>query len=154
MLSVNNILAPKDGSPITTPTQDMILGKLLSDSIRVWKRETRRRKRETAKYFTDIDEMLMAYQNHEVGLHAKVKVRRCIRMKNDTRGRLVESTVGRFIFNSADSAGPGICRQRREDPYALEIDFLCDKKKLGVRLSTGAIGSHGNTGTAHHAGLY
>ncbi|MDD4186485.1 MAG: DNA-directed RNA polymerase subunit beta', partial [Eubacteriales bacterium] len=74
MLSVNNILAPKDGSPITTPTQDMILGSYYLTHPGVEERNTVAEKGD-GKVFTDIDEMLMAYQNKEVGLHAKVRVR-------------------------------------------------------------------------------
>ena len=45
-----------------------------------------------------MDEMLMAYQTGTVGIHARVKVR-MYKDENDTEGRIVESTVGRFIFN-------------------------------------------------------
>ena len=99
MLSVNNILAPKDGSPITTPTQDMILGSyyLTHPGQEEGKRNSDAEKGD-GKVFTDLSEMLMAYQTGMVGLHARVKVR-MYADENDTRGRLVESTVGRFIFN-------------------------------------------------------
>ncbi len=144
MLSVNNILAPKDGSPITTPTQDMILGSYYLTHPGVEERNTAAEKGD-GKIFTDIDEMLMAYQNHEVGLHAKVKVR-MYKDEEDTRGRLVESTVGRFIFNQEIPQDLGFV-DRDADPYALEVDFLCDKKKLGLIIDK-CYGAHGNTGTA------
>ena len=144
MLSVNNILAPKDGSPITTPTQDMILGSYYLTHPGVEERNTAAEKGD-GKIFTDIDEMLMAYQNHEVGLHAKVKVR-MYKDEEDTRGRLVESTVGRFIFNQQIPQDLGFV-DRDADPYALEIDFLCDKKKLGQIIDR-CYRMHGNTGTA------
>ena len=144
MLSVNNILAPKDGSPITTPTQDMILGSYYLTHPGVDERNTAAEKGD-GKIFTDIDEMLMAYQNHEVGLHAKVKVR-MYKDEEDTRGRLVESTVGRFIFNQQIPQDLGFV-DRDADPYALEIDFLCDKKKLGQIIDR-CYRMHGNTGTA------
>ena len=144
MLSVNNILAPKDGSPITTPTQDMILGSYYLTHPGVEERNTAAEKGD-GKIFTDIDEMLMAYQNGEVGLHARVKVRRFLG-PDDQRGKLVESTVGRFIFNSEIPQDLGFV-DREADPYALEIDFLCDKKKLGVIIDK-CYRAHGNTGTA------
>ena len=73
MLSVNNILAPKDGSPITTPTQDMILGSYYLTHPGVEERDTYAEVGD-GKVFTDLDEMLMAYQTGTVGIHAKVKV--------------------------------------------------------------------------------
>ena len=144
MLSINNILAPKDGSPITTPTQDMILGSYYLTHPGVEERNTEAEKGD-GKIFTDIDEMIMAYQAKEVGLHAKVKVR-MYKDEEDTRGKLVESTVGRFIFNQEIPQDLGFV-DREEDPYALEVDFLCDKKKLGQIIDR-CYRIHGNTGTA------
>ena len=66
MLSVNNILAPKDGSPITTPTQDMILGSyyLTHPGQEEGKKEYRCRKGRRQGVHRNLDEMLMAYQTH------------------------------------------------------------------------------------------
>ena len=143
MLSVNNILAPKDGSPITTPTQDMILGSYYLTHPGIEDRSTYAEVGD-GKVFTDLDEMLMAYQNGVVGIHAKVKVRMYLD-ENDARGKLVESTVGRFIFNQGIPQDLGFV-DREKDPYGLEIDFLCDKKKLGVIIDK-CYRVHGNTGT-------
>ena len=143
MLSVNNILAPKDGSPITTPTQDMILGSYYLTHPGVEERNTSAEKGD-GKIFTDFDEMLMAYRNGVVGLHARVKVRRYI--EGDTRGKLIESTVGRFIFNEKIPQDLGYV-DRENDLYSLEIDFLCDKKKLGQIIDK-CYRRHGNTKTA------
>ena len=142
MLSVNNILAPKDGSPITTPTQDMILGSYYLTYPGVDERNTYAEVGD-GKVFTDLDEMLMAYQTGAVGIHAKVKVR--MFAEGDTRGQLVESTVGRFIFNQGIPQDLGFV-DREKDPYSLEVDFLCDKKKLGVIIDK-CYRKHGNTGT-------
>ena len=143
MLSVNNILAPKDGSPITTPTQDMILGSYYLTHPGVEERNTSSEKGD-GKIFTDFDEMLMAYRNGVVGLHAKVKVR--MYLEGDERGKLVESTVGRFIFNEKIPQDLGYV-DRDADKYALEIDFLCDKKKL-TQIIDKCYRRHGNTTTA------
>ena len=142
MLSVNNILAPKDGSPITTPTQDMILGSYYLTHPGTEDRSTAAEKGD-GKIFTDIDEMIMAYSNGDVGLHAKVKVR--MYAYEGDRGRMVESTVGRFLFNQKLPQDLGYVN-RDEDPYSLEIDFLCDKKKLGEIIDR-CYRIHGNTGT-------
>jgi DNA-directed RNA polymerase subunit beta' len=137
MLSVNNILAPKDGSPITTPTQDMILGSYyLTIEIDGEPGE--------GMIFKDFDEMLMAYQNGVVGLHARVKIRR--KLNEEDPGKLVESTVGRFIFNERIPQTLGFV-DREKDLYSLEIDFLCDKKKLG-KIIDKCFRKHGNTVTA------
>ena len=172
MLSTNNILAPKDGSPITTPSQDMILGayylsypgtckKVDAETGKVTyvKDEFSDKKAAEAlkaegyervpekgdgKVFADIDEMLMAYQNEDIGIHAKIKVR-LHKDENDQRGALVESTVGRFIFNQEIPQDLGFV-DRNVDPYGLEVDFLCDKKALG-RIIDKCYKVHGNTGT-------
>lgn len=143
MLSVNNILAPKDGSPITTPTQDMILGSYYLTHPGVEERNTKAEKGD-GKVFCDYAELLMAYQTGAVGIHAKVKVRK--QLSGSDPGRLVESTVGRFIFNDKIPQDLGYV-DRTVDPYSLEIDFLCDKKKLGQIIDK-CYRAHGNTDTA------
>ncbi len=143
MLSINNILAPKDGSPIATPTQDMILGAYYLTHPGVEERNTYAEKGD-GKIFTDFDEMLMAYNNGVVGIHAKVKVR-MYNGSDDKRGKLIESTVGRFIFNQQIPQDLGYV-DREKDKYSLEIDFLCDKKKLGQIIDK-CYRVHGNTRT-------
>ena len=78
-------------------------------------------------------------------VYAKVKVR-MYADEDDQRGRLVESTVGRFIFNQGIPQDLGYVQDREEDPYSLEIDFLCDKKKLGDIIDR-CYRIHGNTDT-------
>ena len=168
MLSVNNILAPKDGSPITTPTQDMILGSYYltyPGIVRRVDKETGKVQEKLddiqnpeslakegyervalkgdGKVFTDMDEMLMAYQTGAVDIHAKVKVRQYLD-ENDERGKLVESTVGRFIFNQGIPQDLGM--DKKEGDYGLEVDRLCDKKQLG-KIIDKCFKKHGNTGT-------
>jgi len=143
MLSVNNILAPKDGSPITIPTQDMILGSYYLTHPGSEERN-RPAERGDGKCFADYDEMIMAYQAGVVGIHAKVKVR-CYAYEGDP-GKLVESTVGRFIFNRGLPQDLGFV-DREKDPYSLEVDFLCEKKALG-RIIAACFKKHGNTETA------
>jgi DNA-directed RNA polymerase subunit beta' len=144
MLSVNNILAPKDGFPITTPTQDMILGSYYLTHPGMEERNVEAEKGD-GKVFTDYDEMLMAYANGVVGIHARVKVR--VYADGDKVGKLVESTVGRFIFNEKIPQTLGYV-DREKDPYSLEIDFLCDKKKLSQIIDR-CYRKYGNTVTAN-----
>ena len=122
MLSTNNILAPKDGKPITTPTQDMVLG---SYYLTV----DREGEKGVGKYFKDYDEMFHAYSNGDIGIHALVKVR--VRLTPEDKGQLVESTVGRFIFNEHMPQDLGFV-DRSKDKYALEINRVVDKKFLGI----------------------
>ena len=146
MLSVNNILAPKDGSPITTPTQDMILGSYyLTHPGQPEGERNSKAELGDGSIFTDMSEMLMAYQTGQVGVHARVKVR-MYAGEDDERGSLVESTVGRFIFNQGIPQDLGYVPDRESDPYSLEIDFLCDKKKLGDIIDR-CYRIHGNTDT-------
>jgi DNA-directed RNA polymerase subunit beta' len=137
MLSINNILAPKDGKPITTPTQDMVLGSYyLTIEIPGSKGE--------GMIFKDYDEMLMAYFNKYVDLHAKVKVR--ISFESCSEGKLIESTVGRFIFNEFIPQDLGYV-DRTKDKYSLEVDNLVNKNKLGDIIDR-CFRRHGNTVTA------
>ncbi len=137
MLSTNNILAPKDGKPITTPTQDMVLGSyyLTVDG---------EGEIGEGKYFKDYDEMFHAFSNGDVGIHARVKVR--VRLNPDDRGQLVESTVGRFIFNEHVPQDLGFV-DRNNDKYSLEIDKVVDKKFLG-KIIEKSYSKHGNIVTA------
>ena len=133
MLSTNNILAPKDGLPITTPTQDMILGTyyLTLDEEGV---------KGEGSVYKDFDEMILAYENGEVNLHARVKVK--VKKNPQDEGRLVESTVGRFIFNNSIPQDLGYV-DRTIDPCSLEVDFVLDKKQIGVVIDK-CYRKHGN----------
>ncbi|GMG98127.1 DNA-directed RNA polymerase subunit beta' [Tepidimicrobium xylanilyticum] len=137
MLSVNNILAPKDGKPITTPTQDMVLGCYYLTV------ENPGEKGE-GKIFRNYEEMLQAYYNGDVGIHARVKVRK--KLDENDRGVLIESTVGRFIFNDSIPQDLGFV-DRTKDPYSLEVDKLVDKKILGEIVEK-CYKKHGNIVTA------
>ena len=137
MLSVNNILAPKDGTPITTPSQDMVLGCYYLTI------EEQDYAPGHGTIFKDFNELLLAYQNQAVHLHSKVKMRIVL---PDGRKSLVESTVGRFIFNENVPQDLGFV-DRNVDPFGLEVDFLVDKKSLG-KIIDKCFRKHGNTETA------
>ena len=137
MLSVNNILAPKDGTPITTPSQDMVLGCYYLTI------EAQGGEKGTGTVFKDFNEMLLAYQNQTVQLHSLVKMRVVL---EDGRSSIVESTVGRFIFNENIPQDLGFV-DRSVDPFGLEINYLVDKKALG-KIIDKCFRRHGNTITA------
>ena len=85
MLASHNILNPKDGRPVQTPTQDMVLGSYYLTMERPGAFGE-------GKIFKDYDEAVLAYDSKAVHLQASIKVRR--------NGALLETTVGRLIFNS------------------------------------------------------
>src|SRR5699024_6022583 len=114
MMSTNNILGLKDGKPITSPSQDMVLGAYYLTTIK-----------EGAKgegmVFENIGEMKKALENHYVTLQTKVGVK----VKKDPKdpGKIVNSSVGRFIYNEGIPQDLGYVN-RQEDPYSLEVDTV------------------------------
>ncbi|WP_071028207.1 DNA-directed RNA polymerase subunit beta' [Peptoniphilus raoultii] len=139
MLSTNNILALKDGKPITTPTQDMILGCYYLTLDRKDKLKG------DGSVFVSFDEMMHAYYCGYLHLQAHVKIRRYAD-ENDKRGKIVASSVGRFIVNEFIPQDLGFVN-RDEDKYSLEIDRVIDKKLLG-KIIEKTYKKHGNIGTA------
>ena len=123
MLSTNNILALKDGKPITTPSQDMVLGMYYLTLDR------KGHVKGDGMTFMDEKEMMHAYASGWAHLHSHVKVRR-FKDEEDKRGKIVESTIGRFLINRAIPQDLGFV-DREKDPYGLEIDQVINKKLLG-----------------------
>ena len=136
MLSVNNLLKPQDGKPVTVPTQDMILGSYyLTMQIDGEKGE--------GMYFKDVDEALLAYQNGDVGLHAKIKVRLTKKVDGEEKTRTIVATVGRLIYNEGIPQDLGfVDRTDPEKEFDLEIDFPVMKKNLGTIIAK-CIDKHG-----------
>ena len=85
MLSTNNMLVPSSGSPIVTPTQDMVIGIYYLTIERPGAKGENR-------YFGSVDEANIAYFNGEISLQAKIQVR--------YKGKRIETTLGRLLFNS------------------------------------------------------
>jgi len=139
MLAAHNIMKPSDGKPVVVPTQDMVLGSYYLTIDKVEEESIRNKDDRSAdttfgegKYFSSTDEVLMAYQLGEVGIHAKIKVR----MSKVEDGELVigtiDATPGKIIFNESIPQDLGfVDRSNPENKFKLEIDFLVTKKKLG-----------------------
>jgi DNA-directed RNA polymerase subunit beta' len=141
LLSPNNLLKPSDGAPITVPSQDMVLG-IYYLTI------TKDGDKGEGKAFKDEEEALLAYTNHYISLHAKIKVRRTMEIDGVMQNRLVETTVGRIIFNEAIPQNLGIVdRTCPEDLFKYEIDYTCDKKALQSIIER-CINRHGFTETS------
>lgn len=141
MLSANNLLAPKDGKPICVPTQDMILGSYyltLADKERT----------SDSKIFASTEEALMAYDFKYVDLHSLIKLRRTLEIDGVKKTGLIETTVGRIIFNEAIPQDIGIVdRSVPGNEFLFEVDFLVGKKELGIIIDK-CIKKHGTTNSS------
>jgi DNA-directed RNA polymerase subunit beta' len=125
MLASNNILKPQDGRPVVSPTQDMVMGCYYLTMIRPGAKGE-------GKIFHSEDEAIMAYQTGEIALQARVKIRLERQWNGEKRRKVVDTTVGRVIFNNAipQDLG-GVDRTKEENLFKLEIDTLVAKKDLG-----------------------
>ena len=125
MLAANNLLKPSDGKPVTVPTQDMILGSYYL---------TMEKDGEPGegKAFLSVDEATMAYNEGDIGLHSKIKIRMTKEINGEKVTKLVPTTLGKIIFNNPIPQDLGfIDRSNPENAFNLEVEFLVDKKGLG-----------------------
>jgi len=100
MLSAHNMLNPQNGTPVTLPSQDMVLGlyyitkeRSSTDEIKV--------KGEGRAFYSE-EEVMIAYNEGQLDLHAKIKVR--ARVENEEKEmvhKLIDTTTGRVLFNKA-----------------------------------------------------
>ncbi|MCI8653542.1 MAG: DNA-directed RNA polymerase subunit beta' [Angelakisella sp.] len=141
MLAANNLLKPSDGRPVAVPSQDMVLGSYYLTMVV-------ESEKGAGKVFRDTDEALMAYQSGDVGIHAPIKVRRQKVVDGVLRSALVETTVGKMIFNNPVPQDLGfVDRTKEENRFLYEVDFLVTKKTLG-RIIDRCIKVHGTTRTS------
>lgn len=141
MLSANNLLKPQDGRPVTTPTQDMVLGSYYLTMERDGEPGT-------GKIFSSFTEAKLAYENGEVGLHAPIKAMNEKVIEGELCRQLIDTTVGRIIFNENIPQDLGIVdRSKPENLFRLEIDTLAKKGTLGLIIDK-SIKVHGITETA------
>ena len=141
MLSANNLLKPVDGNAVTVPTQDMILG---SYYLTIVKPE----EPGTGRVFRDFDEAVMAYEEHQIGLHAPIAVRYTKKIGGVERTELIgvevgengekrvvtgpkAVTLGRLIYNKPLPQDLGfVDRTKPGNEFALEVAFVVTKKEL------------------------
>ena len=141
MLAAGNLLKPSDGRPVTVPTQDMVLGSYYLTLDKEGEKGE-------GKVFRDFDEALMAYDAKVVSLHAKIKVRRTLDIGEGTISKMIETTVGRIIFNQPVPQDLGfVDRSDPDNLFNLEIDFLVGKKQLG-KIIERCIKVHGTAKTS------
>ena len=142
LLSPNNLLKPSDGGPVAVPSQDMVLGIYYL---------TQERPGATGEgmIFKSVNEAILAYENAAVTLHSRIKVRVTKTMPAGTeKTGVVESTLGRFIFNEIIPQDLGfVDRSVPGNELVLEVDFHVGKKQLKKILEK-VINVHGATQTA------
>ena len=141
MLAANNLLKPSDGRPVAVPSQDMLLGSYYL---------TLQKSGEPGegKVFRDMDEAIMAYDNHDVSLHAAIKVRITKQIGEKQVSKIIDATVGRLIFNSIIPQNLGyVDRTNSDKQFDLEVSFLVKKKQLGDIIDR-CIQKHGTTATS------
>ena len=118
MLASKNILAPKDGKPIVTPSQDMVLGNYyltIEDP----------KDPHEGRIFATVDEVEMAYENDEIGFHTRVVLpaiamgERVTRYNPDNKDDYLVTTYGKIIFNTifpnVEPYLPYVCEAERSN---------------------------------------
>ena len=142
LLSPNNLLKPSDGGPVAVPSQDMVLGIY-------YLTQERPGASGEGSIFKSVNEAILAYENKVVTLHSRVKARVEKTMADGTvKQGLIESTVGRFIFNEIIPQDLGfVDRSVPENELKLEVDFHVGKKQLKQILEK-VINVHGAIQTA------
>ena len=118
MLSAHNILNPQSGNPMTVPSQDMVLGLYYITKSR--KSTPELKVRGEGKTFYSAEEVIIAYNEDKVDLHAPIKCR--VQVLNEQGGlewKIIETTVGRVIFNEVVPESVGF------------INALLTKKAIG-----------------------
>ena len=147
MLSSHNILNPQNGTPITLPSQDMVLGlyyitkgkKSMGDLV----------VRGEGKAFYNLDEVIIAYNENIIDLHANIRVKTNVRENGQLVNKLIETTVGRVLFNQHTPKAVGFVNQLLTKKSLRDIigdiikitdvpttaKFLDDIKTLGFRMA-------------------
>ena len=141
MLSVNNLLKPQDGKPVTVPTQDMILGAYyLTMEVAGEPGE--------GGYYSSPEEAIMANFNHDLGMHAMINVRITKEIDGEKKSKMVKTTVGRLIYNEGIPQDLGfVDRSNPENAFEPELNFTVMKKNLG-KIIAKCINKHGLSKTA------
>ncbi len=142
LLSPNNLLKPSDGGPVAVPSQDMVLGIY-------YLTQERPGVLGEGKFFKNVNEAILAYENQFITLHSRIKVRVTKKTpQGETVSGNVESTLGRFLFNEILPQDLGFVeRNTPEDYLKPEVDFHVGKKQLKQILEK-VINTHGASRTA------
>ena len=141
LFAPNNLLKPSDGGAVTVPTQDMVLGIY-------WLTLKKPGDKGEGKCFRSTNEALLAYENKLITLQAPVKIRVSGEVNGEYRTQMVDTTLGRMLFNEGIPQDLGyVDRTDPEKALLPEIDFLIKKKQLKEIINK-CISVHGITRTA------
>ena len=141
MLAANNLLKPSDGKPVAVPSQDMVLGSYYLTMDKPGEPGE-------GKIFRDVNEALMAYYEHDVSLHANIKVKITKDVGDKKVSKIIDATVGRLIFNENIPQNLGyVDRTNSDKQFDLEVSFLVGKKQLSDIIER-CIKIHGTTTTS------
>ena len=141
MLAANNLLKPSDGKPVAVPSQDMVLGSYYLTMDKPGEPGE-------GKVFRDVNEALMAYHEHDVSLHANIKVKITKDIGDKKVSKIIDATVGRLIFNENIPQNLGyVDRTNSDKQFDLEVAFLVGKKQLSDIIER-CIKIHGTTTTS------
>ncbi len=125
MLAHNNILKPQDGRPVISPSQDMVIGCYYLTIVN-------ENGKGAGRIFRDPDEAQMAYALGQITLQSPIKVRIEREFNGEKGQKLIDTTLGRLIFNDALPQNLGFKkRECLDDMFELEVDELVGKKQLG-----------------------
>ena len=141
MLSANNLLKPVNGRAVTVPPQDMVLGSYFLTLEKPGEPGE-------GRAFRNFDEAEMAYENGQISLHAKIKVRVSKRdAEGNLRSGVIDTTLGRLIFNRPIPQDLGfVDRSKPENFFTNEIEFVTTKDELSLIVDR-CIKYHGNAVT-------
>ena len=124
MLAHNNILKPQDGKPVISPSQDMVIGCYYLTIVHEGAKGS-------GRVFASEDEAMMAYSMEQITLQSPIKVRITRSFNGETASRIIDTTLGRLIFNDALPQNLGFKkRECLDDMFQLEVDELVGKKQL------------------------
>ena len=125
MLAAVNILKPSDGKPVCVPSQDMILGSYYLTM------ENAALDSENMKSYSNSEEAIMAFELGYLNIHEKIKLKVTKEINGERKTKLIETTVGKVIFNESIPQDLGfVDRSKEENLFKFEIDFLVNKGKL------------------------
>ena len=137
MLSANNLLKPVSGKAVTVPSQDMVLGSYYltiaqrnMNEKNMTPEDVERVKEHRAKrVFRDFNEVEMAYENKQIGIHEPIRVRVTKTVDGKEASAIIDATYGRLIFNQRIPQDLGYV-DRAKDPFSLEVNEPTSSKKL------------------------
>ncbi|MFH1320273.1 MAG: DNA-directed RNA polymerase subunit beta' [Bacteroidota bacterium] len=158
MLASHNILNPANGAPITVPSQDMVLGlyymtkglrsEKIASANKTRTEEMRPPKGENITFYSP-EEVIIAYNEKKVDLHAYIKVKVDVKKNNELVKEIIETTTGRVLFNQVVPKESGYINQLlnkkslrdiigkilKEAGIAKTAKFLDDIKNLGFQMA-------------------